>query len=411
MNYNNIWMMFLLLPIVIGCGTVDRSHTFANMVFISASSYQNELRVQTDENVTSMSSEITVAMAEPEDKDVNVLFRPAPELLERYRLAYYDDQVQLLPDGYCVEGAVTAVISAGNMQSMPVEFHFEGLDRLDWSKSYVWPVTIDSASDMEILESARTMYFVIKEASLVNVVADMSGNRAWPVWDDFTEVSNMQEFTMEALVNGTAFNNESSIHTIMGIEDCFLVRVGDSAIPKNQLQVAVGRIDKEANTTYRYSVSNSSMQLKTDRWYHVAVTFDNGQISVYVDGDLKGTGDCSGGEIQMPSVNFQVAHSEEDEGKPRCFWVGYSYDDDRSFDGLLSEVRMWNRVLSPEEINSDNHFYKVADPEQDESLVAYWKFCDAQGKVVKDYSAYGNDLIAEKDIVWRTVELPVKDNE
>ena len=74
-------MMFLLLPIVIGCGTVDRSHTFANMVFISASSYQNELRVQTDENVTSMSSEITVAMAEPEDKDVNVRFRPAPELL------------------------------------------------------------------------------------------------------------------------------------------------------------------------------------------------------------------------------------------------------------------------------------------------------------------------------------------
>ena len=365
-------------------------------------------RVQLDENESDKTASIMVSLAEPESSDIDVTFRPAPELLDTYRLAYYDESAQLLPDGHCSADVLTAVIAAGNMSSEPVSFHFSGLNQLNYETSYVYPVTIESVSGIGVLESARTMYFVIKEASLVNVVADVYQNRAWPVWDEFTEVSDMATFTMEALVKGTAFTNDSYIHTIMGIEDCFLIRVGDTTIPKNQIQVAYAKIDTENNTTYRGSVSNSSMQLKPDRWYHLAVTFDHGQISVYLDGSLKGTGDSSGGDIQMTSVNFQVPHSDEADGKPRCFWIGYSYDANRSFNGQIAEVRLWNKALTAEEINAQNHFYKIQDPEKEESLVAYWKFCDGAGNTVKDYSQYGNDLTAEQQIVWRNVSLPEK---
>ena len=74
----------------------------------------------------------------------------------------------------------------------------------------------------------------------------------------------------------------------------------------------------------------------------------------------------------------------------------------------MAEVRLWNKALTAEEINAENHFYKVRNPESDPSLLAYWKFCDGQGKTVKDYSMYGNNLTAEQDIVWKNVSLPAK---
>ena len=391
-----------------GCSKDEGNLLFENKVFISTSSFSEELRVQLDEDETEKTSSIVAALADPEDSDINVVFRHAPELLERYRLAYYDEDAELLPSDKCITDRMTAVIAAGNMQSEPLAFDFTGLGDLDYSTSYVYPVTIESASGMGILESARTMYFVIREASLVNVVADMKDNCAWPEWGSFAQVSDMAEFTMEALVKGMAFTNESSVHTIMGIEDCFLIRVGDTAIPKNQLQIAVARKDTEANTVYRESLSGATLQLKRDRWYHIAVTFDHGLITLYLDGSLKGTKDVSGGNVSMTSVNFQVPHSDEADDKPRCFWVGYSYDKSRSFNGHMAELRLWNRVLTADEINADNHFYKIQDPETEESLVAYWKFCDGTGKIVKDYSMYGNDLTAASDIVWRNVSLPEK---
>lgn len=410
MKYHRITAICATLASAIafaGCQS-DDSHTFENKVFISASSFSDELKVQTDENVSEMSASLTVGVAEPEDSDIDVVFRAAPELIGTYRLAYYDESAQLLPDENFSPENLTAVIAAGNMESEPLEFLFTGLDKLDYSTNYVYPVTIESASGMGILESARTMYFVIQEASLVNVVADMYNNCAWPVWDDFTQVADMSAFTMEVLLNGTAFTNDSNVHTVMGIEDCFLIRVGDTTIPKNQIQIAYASTDEEGSTTYRGSVTDASLQLKTDRWYHLAVTFDHGAISVYLDGVLKATGDSSTGDVQRTSVNFQVPHSDESDGKPRCFWVGYSYDNARSFNGQIAEARLWNKVLTAEEINAENHFYKVRNPESDPSLLAYWKFCDGQGKAVKDYSMYGNNLTAEKDIVWKNVSLPAK---
>lgn len=79
----------------------------------------------------------------------------------------------------------------------------------------------------------------------------------------------------------------------------------------------------------------------------MAVTFESGSVKVYLDGAEK----CSG-NVGTSSVNFGVKHSDESDGKPRCFWIGYSYASDRYFDGQISEVRIWNKALTPEEINA-----------------------------------------------------------
>lgn len=401
---------------LVGCS--KQQDSFENKLFVNANSYRNEVRVATDEGVKTLNRSVELGIAQPMSNDIHVNFVKSPELLDIYRRAYYDPEVELLPENVCDLSGVEAVIRAGDVASKPVTLTFNGLDKLDYTKSYVLPVSIKSYG-IEVLNSSRTLYYVVKEASLVNCVAELKSNRAWPVWDNFDKVKNLETFTMEALINCHAFNNDSKIETVMGVEDHFLIRIGDVTIPSNQIQIAVAYKDVEGGSTYRRDVTDAALQLRTDRWYHIAVTFDKGNVKVYLDGRLRAQNDISAignrpgkdGNLEtvyFKSVDFGAAHSEEDDGKPRCFWVGYSYNQDRFLDGMIAEARLWNKVLTVEEINKPNHFYKLYADEIDESLLAYWKFSDGTGKSVKDWSIYGNNLTAEQELIWYPVSLPTK---
>lgn len=413
--YNTITLSLLALAAVVSCNKMNDD--FENKAFINAENLRNEVRVATDEGVLALTKTITVGIAQPEQEDINVTVVKSPELLETYRTAYYHKDAELLPEAhYNLEGVV-AKIKAGDVLSNDLDIVFEGLDKLDYSKQYVLPVTV-ATEGIEMLERSKTMYFVIKEASLVNFVADMKSNRAWPIWDDWEKVANLEQFTMECLINCHAFNNSSSILTVMGVEDHFLIRIGDVTLPTNQIQIAMAYKDEIGNSTHRADVTDATLQLRKDRWYHLAVTFNQGYVKVYLDGRLRAEADRSVlGQLKNPeteelediifkNVNFSAPHSDESDRKPRCFWVGYSYDHDRSLDGMIAEARLWNRVLTAEEINAPNHFYKLYPEEIDETLLAYWKFCEGFGKAVKDYSIYGKDLEADHTILWYPVELP-----
>ena len=398
---------------LVGCSKQDGS--FENKMFIKADSYRSEVRVATDEGVKTLKRSLSVAIAKPLENDIDVKVVKSPELLETYRKAWYEPTAELLPDENCNLEGLSTVLRGGDVASKDIELTFTGLDKLDYSKVYVLPVTIVS-DGVAVLERAKTMYYVVKEASLVNYVADLKSNRSWPVWDNWDKVKNLEAFTMEALINCHAFNNESKILTVMGVEDHFLVRIGDVTIPINQIQIACAYKDVEGGSTLRADLTDPSLQLKVDRWYHLAVTFNKGYIQVYLDGrlraeiDLTNLGTVVRDGVQIPiefkAVDFSAPHSDESDGKPRCFWIGYSYDSKRCLDGMIAEARLWNKVLSAEEINAPNHFYKLYPSDINASLLAYWKFDDAAGKAVKDYSIYGNNLSSDHDILWRPVSLP-----
>ena len=411
-KYKAILSAFVTGVALLSCQNDGRN--FENQMFIDGDNYKNEVRVATDENMSEMTKTMTVSIAQPLDYDIEVSVVKSPELLSTYRQAYYDEKAELLPEKYCDISSVKSVIKSGFVTSSEMEFKFVNLNEgLDYSKTYVLPVSIVS-DKINALPRAKTMYFVIKEAALVNDAAYMASNCAWP------EVKNMTHFTFEALVQGLSFDNESSIHTIMGIEDCFLLRVGDAGIAANQLQVAYAAKDDE-DKTYRGSITSSNLQLEKGKWYHIAVTFDGGEdkadgaaIKVYFDGKLRAEGNCKSeagdNSFAIKSVNFMVNHSDEMDNKPRCFWIGYSYDSKRSFDGLMSEVRVWKKVLSEEDLNAPNHFYKLYPDSStglfDANLVAYWKFNEGKGATIKDWSVYGNDLTSDHNPAWYSVSLP-----
>ncbi len=371
-----------------GCQTESEKmdkHHFDNKLYLNTSASSDEILVKQTGAAVEVTRTLNISTALKAESDIEATIKSAPELIATYRKAFYDDLALVLPDSLCEISESKLKITKGSNVSPSTVITFKNLQVLDRDSIYVMPVKLIDVQGIDVLESKTTMYYVFKGAALINVVADLAENRAYPSWKDGSIVNNLSNFSMECLVNFNAFGRQ--ISTIMGIEGNFLLRVGDAGVPDNQLQVACSR-----------NLTSSDLQFETGKWYHVAVTFDNGTVKVYFNGVEKLTGNCG-----KTSVSLGASHTDEADGS-RCFWIGYSYASDRYMDGKIAEARIWNRTLSADEINAATHFYTV-DPES-EGLVAYWKFDDGAGNTIKDYSVNGNNLTVDSVPGWTKVSLP-----
>lgn len=227
-----------------------------------------------------------------------------------------------------------------------------------------------------------------KPKGLIECVADMRYARCYfSYMTNATPLNQMQAGTLEALVNIQEARKDGTLSTIMGVEGKFLLRLGDVGVPWNQIQLA----------TSRGNYTDAALTLsELDRWYHIAVTWNGGDLYFYIDGEFKYT-DYSYYSF-LPSLN--VAYGGYESDYSRAFWIGYAYNADRWFPGYMSEVRVWNRALEEEEIQAENHFYQV-DPAS-EGLVGYWKL-DGPGEpgkdfFVKDSSTSGNNMMGEINV-------------
>ena len=247
------------------------------------------------------------------------------------------------------------------------------------------------------------LMFSQKPKGVITTAVNMTGTRAWPAWNDPAPVTNMKAFTLEALVNPTVVRYSGSLSTIMGIEGKFLVRLGDVGIPWCQVQVCWDSGKSGYWGNIEGKLSNSNMKVNLNEWTHIAVTFGEGTVKVFINGEEKGSTTTN-----VPaSVNFGITHNDEQapQGQQitRCFWVGYSYESTRDFQGMMSELRIWNRVLTADELANEARRYSV-DPKS-EGLVTYWKCDEGQGDVIKDHTSYRNDL-ASDGLKWEPVSLP-----
>lgn len=247
------------------------------------------------------------------------------------------------------------------------------------------------------------LMFSQKPKGVITTAVNMTGTRAWPAWNDPAPVTNMKAFTLEALVNPTVVRYSGSLSTIMGIEGKFLVRLGDVGIPWSQVQVCWDSGKSGYWGNIEGKLSNSNMKVNLNEWTHIAVTFGEGTVKVFINGEEKGST-----TTDVPaSVNFGITHNDEQapQGQQitRCFWVGYSYESTRDFQGMMSELRIWNRALTADELANEARRYSV-DPKS-EGLVTYWKCDEGQGDVIKDHTSYRNDL-ASDGLKWEPVSLP-----
>lgn len=381
----NILNSLLIAFAIFGLSSCDQEDgKFDNHVFLNIVDKTSDVLLVGDDTY---SQSFQINMLRPLERDVNCNIQVNEAKVNDYNVAYNTEALLLAPSYYTIETTQTT-INAGTMVSVPINVSFKNLTDLDRDLIYVLPVMM--TSDERVLESKSTIYYVVKAGALINVVANINNNYVYVDWKDASDLRSLSTFTAEILVNPKNFA-PGHISSVMGIEGKFLLRFGDSE-PENQLQIAT------SNGNY----SSANLVAETGKWTHIAMTYDATakKIEVYFNGILKETFDTN----DIGNVDWGVPYSDESNGQPRCFRIGYSYDGGRDFDGSVSECRVWNRVLTSSEINGADHFYNV-DPTS-EGLIAYWKFKDGGGTKIKDYSAKGNDATAASDLQWVKVQLP-----
>ena len=77
--------------------------------------------------------------------------------------------------------------------------------------------------------------------------------------------------------------------------------------------------------------------VKKDTWQHVALTYDHGQVGLYLDGELTARDSTSGTMDLKPKLDFVV---------------GTWYKTNQAFYGAIDELRLLDRALSEDEIRA-----------------------------------------------------------
>nr|WP_302825785.1 DUF1735 and LamG domain-containing protein [uncultured Bacteroides sp.] len=195
----------------------------------------------------------------------------------------------------------------------------------------------------------------------------------------------MSTCTIEGLVYVDAFKPEGDRNdaTLAGISSVwgyeaggenvdFLLRFGDSGVSPNRLQLVLGS-DKYV-VDYNFRAKN---------WYHLAMTYDGSTVRFYVNGREK-LSFSKTGDISLAGAMFRL---------------GQSFNQWRGFNGMMSEVRIWNTARTIMELKM-NALDIIELDQAKSNLLAYWKMNkvkdDSENQQIADISGKGHDLTVKR---------------
>ena len=442
--------LFALLVVLTGCERFDADdHKFGNVVYLNVSQTSPVQLATFSNNRATYDCTLQAALAYPSDGDVQVSLAVDPSLVADYNTRY-GTQWPMLDAKYYTLSSETATIPAGRTTSDVVTLQLKELmgegdeqtGALPLDETYLVPVRISGAS-MEILGGSDVAYYVVKRSSAITVAAQL-GEGNWinfPTLDKYGANSQawngLTAITYEALiyidqfansiVNASGNTSTVSISSVMGVEQYLLLRIGDTNFERQQLQFDGSGSGSQFG---KIPGKDASKNLEAGRWYHVACTYDQAThtVRIYVDGKIQSeeTGVGITASSKKNQINlamralYDLWNSASETDKPQYetddtgynklgdayqFFIGKSYDDYRPLNGKIAEARVWSVARTPEQIWEN--MYEIENPADDPTLLGYWKFNEGSGNTVKDYSMYGNDGVAETDIVWPSgIEIP-----
>ena len=111
-------------------------------------------------------------------------------------------------------------------------------------------------------------------------------------------------------------------------------------------------------------------------WHHLAGVRDGNVTRLYLDGVPVAEAEGAFSSLYSPGVFFGLGSRHDGNN-----W-GYG------FNGILAEVRLWDRARSQKEIRSDM-YYRLSGNEN--GLVGYWPLDEAEWRSSQDRSAMGYD--------------------
>lgn len=380
----------LLLPVA--CDNTDYSdHSpFDNSAYLNVAATKNAETFTFNRKVTNQTKTFTVKLSYPSGEDVKVNLKVDPSLIAVYN-AKNDTHYEMLSAEHYQLSQESVTIPAGKITSDEVSIKFLKLDELEIDATYLCPLSISGAEGVGVMDGSRTMYYLVRRSSAITTAMNLKNVYvAVPGFDKGSPtadvVNNLSAITMEAIIRVNSFQKE--ISSIMGIEQYYLMRIGDANFPNQQLQVQ--------STFGKFPEASKQKLLLAGEWYHVALTWDlaNATIAFYVNGQLQSISNAHG-KSDLTSINLgdKVPDDEFGNGGDFNFYFGRSYgeshDISRQFDGEICEARIGSVARTAEQIWQN--MYDIPNPTEEPNLCAYWKFDEGTGLKVVDRTGHGND--------------------
>ena len=381
-----------LLFLPVACDNTDYSdHSpFDNSAYLNVAATKNAETFTFNRKVANQTKTFTVKLSYPSGEDVKVNLKVDPSLIAVYN-AKNDTHYEMLSAEHYQLSQESVTIPAGKITSDEVSIKFLKLDELEIDATYLCPLSISGAEGVGVMDGSRTMYYLVRRSSAITTAMNLKNVYvAVPGFDKGSPtadvVNNLSAITMEAIIRVNSFQKE--ISSIMGIEQYYLMRIGDANFPNQQLQVQ--------STFGKFPEASKQKLLLAGEWYHVALTWDlaNATIAFYVNGQLQSISNAHG-KSDLTSINLgdKVPDDEFGNGGDFNFYFGRSYgeshDISRQFDGEICEARIWSVARTAEQIWQN--MYDIPNPTEEPNLCAYWKFDEGTGLKVVDRTGHGND--------------------
>ncbi len=323
---------------------------------------------------------LTSRLSTKTSSEVDVSYAIAdPSVVEEYN-AKYGTAYEMFDVSHVKLSSTTSSIPSGELYADDVAMELSGLETLKEGKSYVVPVQVQSTS-VPALPGTDIAFFLLSKPIKITKVGAFYYD--W-ISIKFPVGTFFSSFTYEALIYVTSFGNNN---TIMGTEGIMIFRIGDApGVNKNYL---------EAAGTQKYNVTKP---LQTNRWYHVALTYDQptGKTGIYVNGEKWAGSDWGiDGFDPNADVGFNIG-----------MLPGFQWGT-RPLSGKMSEIRVWSVARTENQLKQN---MLGVDPES-EGLSLYYKLDGSETQesgVIKDATGRINGTTSGISI--ETLDAPIAIN-
>lgn len=364
--------------VAVGCNDAEFG-TIENSIFISEAAPSGAFRQQVENLLIDgdVQTAIHVRIAQPVSYDVKATLDYAPEFVEEYNNTN-GTTYSVLPSEY-LSFDKQAVIKAGSISSENININVAEFPT-DSGEAYCIPIKIASCdAPFGITDKSSRMLYLLtapnKQVVPAMTYAQVPASGIEHSQDDAWGVAT-SEWTLEGWVQMSAFpiNNQAIFNGSVSQGTEIYVRFGDAAIPYNQLQIKTGGSQVESNTLFQAYT-----------WYHIAFTYANGHLTVYVNGDVDVEKDFAATDYVINGLQLCSSGSTYFRATAR-----------------MAQVRFWKKALTQANLKDGMSRNISADSE---GLIGYWKLNEGEGSIYYDSSPNGRDMYLKSAPSWGTVPV------
>ena len=386
MKFNHILSGLALTAAVLAAGC-QKSLEYSDVVYFTGTENSNITNMYVD-GPSSMGDTVTSSCKMA--ADVQVALAVDAAAVDAYN-ALHGTDYRMLPAGSYRLSDDAVTIAEGTNVSTPSSFEIVSMDDFDEGAHYCVPLKITGTSNgMGVLEASRTQYIFISQ---ITTTRGINLKNSWYItmdgMVDDPALKDLPACTMEIRMYANGWRTSGHmISSLIGVEENFLLRVGDESI-KNPAQLQLAG---------RGTSITAPNALSLGRWYHIAVVDNGSEMTIYIDGNAEISVDSSSSK----AINLGFYYNSP-------FAIGMSAADVRYFNGYVSEARVWKRALTPTELKNNQCY---VDPATAEGLIGYWRLDQVEddGRTFTDLSGNGYHGKASSNPIWTgEIKCPVVD--